>query len=1226
MRGPAFPRAVARSVVLAAWLAAALPLPARAAVEPSGFDAWLRGGDPAAAAARFRADALRDRRDPWPHLGEAMLAERSLDEEAEVEALLALVADAPSHPLATVALRRLGEVSLSNPTLADRVDARLAAALDAGGLPGLAAYRARVVRAAVAEMRGDLPAAARLRAGNGAAVAWSLAGPFGAFHALDLARPFPPEQGAWPPPGARDLPAPDGAVSLDGEVVPGDVWYLAADVTLARGGAYLLATGTTASARILVDGKPVAERRAWAGWPPAVQVGRISLGPGTHRVLVKLTRGGGRANLALALAREDGSPADVAWSPARTPGPAAVAGEPPATILGARALAGLLEPEAGPVLSRLVAARDRMENDRQAAVALLDEAAALAPTAAPVRAARGEALVGDATLAERTARARAEADWKEAARLDPADAATRLLLADAALGSGRTDDAEILLGSLPEKAQARNRARLSRARLLVARSWPEAAEALALEATRTGSCAGASILAEMASRRDAVALEDEAVQALGRCPGGPERLADHRRERGDLAGAAAAWTAIARAGPARIDARSSLVRVLVARGDLAAAAAEMEDLSRIWPNDPRLWKRLAELVELAGRGEEARAARERSLALDGSDLALRRALALEGGREVLDDLAVDGPATIRAYEAARIPPSTSASLVLDAAAVEAWPDGSATERTHQVIHVHDARGVEKWGEVEVPPGATFLRLQTRKHDGRVLEPESHGGDKRTLSAAGLEPGDYLELEWIRSRPARGPAIPGWISDPFFFRGEELPFFLSTYAVAAPRGRLQLDAKHMPEPPVVQEGGRDVMRAEAHRAAPLVPEPGAPGISEYVPMVMAGYGDGIDGAALTVADAFLERIRGSREIDALARSLRYPSGRPPRSGEELLRAAHAAVMERIDANGPITDQASHVLSRSRGNRTLLLAALLEAAGVPVRLALVRPFYTDPQPWRFPRLDLYGVPVLRVETEGRVHWIDPSVRWAPFGALPPSAWDAEVLVLPHPGEALRRERTPPGPGPDRSDVVVRIALDADGDARIEGVETYSGFEGAGAKLALEPLDATSRRRAVEQSLSRGFRSLLLEEVAFEGERQVGTPLVIRWKARVSGLARPSGGRTAIDDTPYPARLGARFAPLASRESPLLIGVDERSSLRIEVTPPPGAQPAPGAPVRLEAPQGSYARTETVEGGKLVREDRLLLRRARVSPDEYPAFARFTAAVDEAQGLPMDVGPAP
>ncbi|MEI6224855.1 MAG: DUF3857 domain-containing protein [Deltaproteobacteria bacterium] len=1215
------PRRALPALLLA--VLSALPFPGLAAAGPSGFDAWLGRGDPAAAATRFRADAVRDPSDPWPLLGEAMLAERSLDGEAEAEALLAIVAAAPRHPLTLVALRRLGELSLASPPVADKVDAALGRALDGTRLPGSAAYRARVVRAAIAEMRAAFADAAGTRRQNGVADAWMLAGPFGAFHALELDRAFPPEEGTWPPAGARPLPAPDGALSLDGESIPGDVWYVAADATAGRGGRYLLAVGTTASIRVFVDGRPVAERRSWAGWPSAVQLLPIELVPGNHRFLVKLTRGGGRANLALSLAREDGAASDVSWKAAAGPGPATVKGELPAAVLGARALADLLEPEGGPVLSRLVAAKDRLENDRQASLLLLDEAAGIAPGAAPVRAARGDALSGDPSLAERISRAKAEADWREASRLDPGDSATRLVLAEVAMAGGRLDDAEVLLAGLPEKVAARPRARLVRAALLGARSHPEAAESLVMEASRAGSCAGSSMLAEMASRRDAIALQDEAIAALARCPGGAERVAEHRRARGDLAGAAAAWTAIVRAGPARIDARTALAGVKVAQGDLGAAAAELEDLARIWPVDAQIQRRLGEVLELAGRKGEARAARERALALDGSDLVLRRALALEDGREVLADLAVDGPATIRAYEAAKIPVTTPASLVLDAAAVEAWPDGSTTERTHQVIHVHDARGVEKWGEVEIPPGATVLKLETRKRDGRILEPEVHGGDKRTLSAAGLEPGDYLEVEWMRSHPTRRPASPGWISDPFFFKGEDLPFFLSTYTVAAPAGALQVDARRKARPEVVREGGRDVMRAEAHRAPALVSEPSSPGISEFVSMVMAGSGEGIEGLALSAADAFPERVRPGREVEALARTLRYPAGASPRTGEALVRAAYQAAMEKVDGTGPFADQASHILSRGRGNRLLLLVALLDALGVPARVALVRPFYVDPQPWLFPRLDLYAVPVVRAEVDGKVLWLDPTTRWAPFGALPPGALDSEALVLPRPGETLRRERTPAVPAVDRSDVVLKIQVDAGGDATIEGIETYRGFEGAGAKGAIEQLDETGRRRALERALSRSFRSLQLQDVRFEGEKDSAAPLVIRYRARVAELARPSGGRLVIDDVPYPARLTARFAPLASRESPLLLGVDDRSSLRVEVTPPPGETPVAGAPVRVEAPQGSYVREERIEGGRLVREDRLELRRSRVPVDAYPEFARFAAAVDEAQALPMDLG---
>jgi hypothetical protein len=437
--------------------------------------------------------------------------------------------------------------------------------------------------------------------------------------------------------------------------------------------------------------------------------------------------------------------------------------------------------------------------------------------------------------------------------------------------------------------------------------------------------------------------------------------------------------------------------------------------------------------------------------------------------------------------------------------------------------------------------------------------------------------------------------------------------------------MDLDPKHMDAPPVRRDGGREVVRAEVRQAPALVAEPGAPGISEYVPLLSVGHGGDEDGVALAAADAFVDRTRRNREIDALARAVRFPAGSAPLHGEALVRAAYEQVMQKVDGNGPLADQASHVLSRGRGSRTLLLLALLDSLGVPARLALVRPFYADPQPWRFPRLDLYGVAVVRAEVDGKVLWMDPSVRWAPFAVLPPGARDADAIVLPRPGEALRRVRTPPIDDEERTDVILRIQVDADGDAVIEGVETYAGFEGATAKVALEQVDAAGRRKAVEGALSRSFRSLQVEDVRIEGERRVGEPLVIRYRARVTGLARALSGRLLVEAIPYPARLGARFAQLASRESPLLLGVDEGARLRIEITPPEGAVPAAVPAVRLASPQGSFAREERVEGGKLVREDRLGLRRARVAPDAYPAFARFAAAVDEAQGLPMDLGEA-
>jgi tetratricopeptide (TPR) repeat protein len=1233
---------IARRLALAlAVLAAAPPHVARAApaagpLAAEGFQAWLERGDAGAAAGRFRAALQQDPADPWANFGQALLAERALDEDGEAAALLAVAARAPGHALAPLALRRLAELGLGSSRLAARIGAGLAPLDEGGTFRGLAAYRARVALANAEEAAGRPDAARRVRARNGLAPIWSVAGPFGAYHALDLDRPFPPEAGAWlarwerpdgPALPSRTLPAPDGGASLDGEPPGGDVWYLAADVRVERGGRYFLAAGTTSSAKAWVDGAPVAERRAWVGWPAAVQVVPVSLGPGSHRVLLKVTRGPARATVAVALAREDGAPSDATWSAAAGPGPAVRPGALPAPLVPARALAEALAREGGPALARLLAARDRLESDRDGAVALMEEAVALLPASPALRAARGDALAGDPSLDDRTASARAEADWREALARDPGDAATRLKLVEAALGGDRVDDAAALVAALPEEAAARPPGKLARARVLGARAFPEAAEALAIDAWRAGgSCGAAAMAYDLASRRDAVALEDEAAAALATCPGGKERLAEHRRHRGDLAGAEAAWQEIARGAPARVDARMALARVRVARGRPAEAVAELEEIERLWPRDPRIPRRLAEVLELAGQASAARAARERALSLDGSDLALRRALALEDGTEVLDDLAADGPRAMRDYEAAGMRPATSSVLVLDAAAVEAYQDGAHTERVHQIFHVLDTKGVERHGEVEIPPGAAVLRLTTWKKDGRVREAEDHGGDKRTLSAAGLEPGDYLEVEWVRGRPARGAAVPGWTADAFFFRSEDTPFFLSTYAVAAPRGTLVVDAHHMPAPAVVEERGRDVTRHEARQVPALVPEPSDPSVAEFLPWMQAGAGAGLEATALAAADGFVGRIRPSREVAELAASIaRPPDGTLPR-GEALVRAAYEQVMDRVEGGGSLGDQASHVLSRGRGNRTLLLLAVLDALGVPARLALVRPFQADASVHRFPRLDLYAQPVVRVEMDGRVLWLDPTLRWNPFGTLTQSARDAEAIVLPRPGEPLRFERTPADGDGDGYEVDLRVTVDAQGDALVEGTERFGGHDGAATKVALEAVDARQRRQVVEQGLSRSFRALQLEEVSFEGERRRDAPLVIRYRARVPGFASLVGGRMAIEAVPYPARLSARLAPLAARETPLLVPSAERAAMRVVIVPPEGAVPLPGPRREVAGAHGSYQRVERVEGGALVREDRLEVHRARVAPQAYPSLVRFAAEVDEAQAAPMDAGTAP
>lgn len=1189
-----------------------------------------------AGAARARTEGAsglvaRGPGEPWARLAAALLARRALDRGAEAGHLLALAEAVPGEPLALVALRRLAELAEDSPALARRIEAALAPPLAAGRFAGLAAYRARVARVTAAEVLGDHEGAARLRAENGAVSAWSIAGPF-ASRRRDFERPFPPDGGVLPervdaplggvPRATRTLPAPDGSVGLDGEPSDGDVFYLASDVALERGGRYLVTLGTALSARVAVDGVVVHLRRDYAAHEPTVAHVPVALAPGRHRVVVKAARTGVRPLLHLAFSREDGSASDATFSPAvpATPPPGAAPPEVAAPVHAVRSLAVALERDAGAALARLLAGVDAASVDRETAKALVAEAADLLPGSAAVRVARAGLFAADPSLDEQVARARAEGELRQALARDPGHAEARVALAALLREAGRLDEADDALppggnGAGPPPAAVL----ASQARSAEARGLRERAEQLAVEAIAAGGdCRTLELARDLAARRRAVSLEDERARALAECRDGRERLAEHLRRRGDPAGAVAALAPLVRARPWAIEPSFALADAHVAAGEPGRAVAALEALRAVWPRSGRVEKRLADARELAGDAAGARAARERALALDGGDLPLRRLLSLEDGREVLQEWAEGAASAIRAYEAARRSDDTSSALVLDAAAVELHPGGAATERIHQVIHVLDTEGVEQFGEVRIPPGAEVIALRTRKPDGRALEPERLGASKGTASLSGLAPGDYVEFEYLRGVRGNGSGAAG---DAFYFRAEGSRLFRSTYVVVAPEGlAVGVDARAVQAPEAARERGLQIFRLEAHDVPAHVPEPNQPSLTELLPFVQLGVGGGREAIHADLADAFAGRARPTEELRALARRVRGEAGpdAPPRA---LAAAAWTRVSREIlGQGGSFADEASATLSRGRGSRLLVLKAVLAELGLRARIALARSFGADQAPRRFPSHVTWSDALLRIEAGGEVIWHDPSLRAAPFGTIPSAVLGVEALVLGEPGEPLEVVRTPERSAiEERRSVTVRVAITPDGSASVEGEDRYLGAAGAAAKGGVERLDSSERRQVVEAMLARSFRGLSLSSVELLGEDDPAAPLTIRWRGTVPHLARETNGGLVVDAAILPAQLGARLVQLAARATPLLLEMPEVVDQRVEITAPAGfaAQAAP--PAAVDGPFGAFSRTERADGGTLVREDRYVVRRARIPPERYPEFASFAAALDQLQERP-------
>jgi predicted Zn-dependent protease len=1204
----------------------------------AALDGWL-GGQPGAAPVQLEALAAVRPEDPWARLGAALQAERALRPERAVPHLVALLETSPGHPLALVALRALARLAVDAPDQAEAIGVALAGLRPRQPLTGLAAYRLRVARIAVAEGRGELAQVAALRAENGVVTAWSVAGPFGDFATLELDRPFPPEQGALPASvdgpllaparPTRPLEAPLGELQLDAEPFDGAFHYLAADLEVLEGGAHLAMVRAGGSWRAWLDGAPLAERRGWSGTAPQQHFVAVALSPGPHQLLVKLGRDAGPASLLLGFSRVDGRPARL-LARARPPGPLlpARAGPVPPLAWRPEALAAALAP-GGAATARLLAALDAL-NDLETAKGLVDEGLRLAPRSPPLLVLRGRLLQADGSLDEQVRRGRAEDSLRRALELDPGDGPARLELARLLTGMDRPADAEALLGQAPALLAERGPALLARAQVALARGQGEAAGALLERAVAGGSrCAAAPLRLTQAAQREEVGREDAlALEGRG-CPGGSDRLALLRLRRGDPAGALELLEPLLRWRPADPVLALRVVAARRAAGDRGGAAAALQGLRASWPRDPWLARELADLRELDGDRGGARAAREEALRLDPADLATRRLLALEDGREALDDLAVDGEAALRRYRAAAVQETGSAVLVLDAAAVEVHPGGAMTERVHQLFRVLDQRAVDRYGEVVPPDGAQLLRLRTLKADGRVIEPEL-GDGKGSHSLAALEPGDLFELEYLRSERAPRP-VPPLGTSPFYLAEAGERVFASSYVVSAPRGLgLQADS-HRLDPPaqVVVEGDREVLRVGLREVEALRLEPLSPPPQELLPFVEAGVADGSEPVQARRASELAGLLRSTVELRAVAAEVRARCGAGA-TPEGLARCAWEETRLRLPGqpDGQLAP-ASVILSRGRGHRLVLMAALLDALGVASHLALVNPFEASQERYRFGREEAWPVLLLEVTVPGGPAWLAGTARQLPFGALPERLRGREALVLPRPGEAPRRARTPlDNPVAEGRELELTARLDADGAAALEGTERLLGATGAEIKDAFARLDR-SRLQAVVESLYAGaLTGLTLTEVALDGVDSPEATLTIRWRGRLPGPGRAAGEALTLDRVGMPVQLGRRLATLPVRAQPLVLPEAIAQTVRVRLLPPAGLAATPGPALELATPFGSYRRREWSDAGALCWEERVLVPLARVAPADYPAFAAFAAAVDAAQagGLTLSVAPGP
>jgi len=195
---------------------------------------------------------------------------------------------------------------------------------------------------------------------------------------------------------------------------------------------------------------------------------------------------------------------------------------------------------------------------------------------------------------------------------------------------------------------------------------------------------------------------------------------------------------------------------------------------------------------------------------------------------------------------------------------------------------------------------------------------------------------------------------------------------------------------------------------------------------------------------------------------------------------------------------------------------------------------------------------------------------------------------------------------------------------GGARVAVVET---FRGAGAVLWRNQLEEIPDNNMESQFESAYIANLLpggqLTRLVISGREDPEAPLVLRYDVELASLARESRSGWVVPPI-FRAQLGPQYARVASRTVSQLVAAGLALDVEVHVRVPEGTTFASvPADASLEAAHGARASvaSSSSEGALALRRS-FRVPRMRITPEEYPAFARFCRASDEAEAAEIRV----
>ncbi|MDH5491352.1 MAG: DUF3857 domain-containing protein, partial [Myxococcales bacterium] len=1068
------------------------------------------------------------------------------------------------------------------------------------GLPARAVAARLLTREAYRQARLDEIEA--LVARVGCVRGWKAAGPFGPHPWLRFDAGVPAEG-----PGALaeryDLgprhgeqpswePEIDGcSVSLsEAPVGGGGVFVLETTIEVAEGGEHLLSLRSGATTRIRVDGEIVATVERRRAPLPYETYHRIELGAGTHEL--ELVMAPSVSSFQLLLDRVDG--VEPGYDPSRGVELGPIEG------LGAAYL------------------RVRMLLGRGAGVAAREAARAFQSPAAPAPALQllSDTLGADPFLHEEREQELERRYMEQAAARDPSAFRPAVALARTEQGNREAFEA---FRAVAERFPDLIEVQLAFADMLRSRGHTSEADAALRHARELVPEACGPIRAEYRAlrARGRIAQANALVDPLLACNRRSSMRFDllMRRRRWDEARAE-----FERLGPLVTESsrRSMARRLAQATADDEALRALQAEAFAEHPNSVDAPLDEADRLLEAGRGREAvavlSAAMERDPASMHSLRRIRRALT---GSDEMDEYRMDGARAIAEFEASgRAYEGFGEVLVFDYMVVRVYEDGSSRSLIHQIYKVQSEESLERLGQLRL--GGELLTVRSIKPDGRRLEPENIAG-LDSIPMTNLAIGDYVEYEYVfNSQPSE---VGGWRNGGWSFQSHRQPFDISRIVLILPEGMpLVVDARGSTVEPVERiEGGLRHLSWEMREMHPLEQEPGA----VPRPHVLPGLRLAVNATWATHFDALRDMLQGRDVPDPAARRLvrQILGAAEGMTVDEKVRRLHRWVRENIEPRGGFDGVAPLMVSAEAGSMVRVLRYLLGLAGIPSELALARGF-GDEDRSEISNDQTYQSPMLRIgEGEGaRLVWIGS--RHAPADYIPPMLRGQEAVMLIEGAPLVQIPELEASLDEHRIDIDVHLA--SDGSARLQVEEAFSGALAVMWREQLEEIPQAEFERFFAERYAPGILpGAVSVSVEVQSQSEVERPLVLRYTLDVARLGRVVSGLRLLPPL-FPSLADRIFATLPARTTTL--GVSPlNQTVRIRMRGA-GEIASHLPPVAIDGSEGSsYARVASEQGGDLILERRVRIRRALIPADAYPDFARFCQMISALEVEEIPIAPA-